>query len=290
MKKFFVTGATGFIGSYLIKKLISLNFEVYSAVRRTNKNTDNKSEIILDLNNLRNIYHIENNYKFDYIIHLGATIDISNAPSKNMYNVNVNATKLLAEMANKMKANFLFTSTAIVHGCNTRHISLDSPIINDTHYAKSKYEAELLLLSIIPSACILRLAGVYGLSSANSLGINNSIKSAVAGNLPNLNNAGDGKRNYIYVSDLVNIIIKAVKKNLKGTHLIASKHSISIKEMLRLTCEEFLPDKKFNTSLNKNKNKSKIEIEDKIVEPSFAIDKENTFKESLLQIRKEAKL
>ena len=68
MKKFFVTGATGFIGSYLIKKLISLNFEVYSAVRRTNKNTDNKSEIILDLNNLRNIYHIENNYKFDYNI------------------------------------------------------------------------------------------------------------------------------------------------------------------------------------------------------------------------------
>ena len=60
--------------------------------------------------------------------------------------------------------------------------------------------------------------------------------------------------------------------------------------MLRLTCEEFLPHKKFNTSLNKNKNKSKIEIEDKIVEPSFAIDKENTFKESLLQIRKEANL
>ena len=41
MKKAIVTGATGFIGKFLIRELISQNIEVISIVRENSKNIEN---------------------------------------------------------------------------------------------------------------------------------------------------------------------------------------------------------------------------------------------------------
>ena len=43
MKKAIVTGATGFIGKFLIRELISQNIEVISIVRENAKNIENIS-------------------------------------------------------------------------------------------------------------------------------------------------------------------------------------------------------------------------------------------------------
>lgn len=69
MKKIIFTGASGLIGSHLIEMLNSLDFKVFSEVRKIN-NQVNKRQIAIDLNNLDNISNIASLLKFDLVVHL----------------------------------------------------------------------------------------------------------------------------------------------------------------------------------------------------------------------------
>ena len=86
MKKIFITGSEGFIGSHLVELLVKKNFKIKALVQYNSfnswgwledldKNTLNKIDIVLgdvrDLNEM--IYHTKNQ---DAIIHLAALIGI----------------------------------------------------------------------------------------------------------------------------------------------------------------------------------------------------------------------
>ncbi len=285
MKKILVTGATGFIGSNLIKKLSKLNFKIYAAKRSpgTKSSFNNVQEIYLNLLDLKNIIKLNQNYKFDLIIHLGADINFDNKNKKKTFTINTLATKQLALLAKKMKAKFIFASTALIYGKDKKNINIKSRVCTDTYYALTKYKAEKILKSILHNVCILRFVGVYGLDYSNHLMLNKSIRDALfKKTAPILKHSLTAKRNYIYVMDVIKIIIRIISSNLSGTYLIASKKNLSIKSMLMNIYKIFLPQKK----LLFIKQKEKVKVEDKIATSNINIGRETKFTSALIQIKK----
>lgn len=239
-KRILITGASGFIGSKLIKSLNEHSeFKVFRGVRALGSN-NSESDVLIDLSDITSILNLVDNYSFTTIVHLAAKVGWGGLTYEEMYTENVLATGALGYVANKMGAKLLFGSAALVHGQTAPQISLDIPVTVDTDYARTKYDAERLLRSILPAVCIFRIGGVFGQNGPSHLGLNRAISGALQGKAPAIYGKGDGLRNYIFVDDLCTQIIEAVRMEASGTYLIAGGETLTIKYMLEAICSEFL--------------------------------------------------
>lgn len=147
-----VTGATGFLGRHLIKKLEEKKISYKALVR--NKEISHKNYIygnLLDKESLEKATHL-----VDIIIHLAAVIDEEN---KNLFRVNLTGTKNLIELAEKEKIKqFIFISSSLVSFENLE---------ND--YIKSKKQAEEILKNSNLNWTILRPTLIYGSGDKKNL-------------------------------------------------------------------------------------------------------------------------
>lgn len=167
MKNIFVTGATGFVGKYLVSKLLEnpnnkiflliRNKKNLSAVDRCKKLFAENSDLIMDriipiegeltepMFNLNHNEFEELASKINTIYHTAATIKF-NLPYKTAHSINVEGTKtciLLAEKAGEHFERFNHISTAYV----SRIMEGKERDFNNT-YEQTKFEAELLFRDI----------------------------------------------------------------------------------------------------------------------------------------------
>lgn len=235
-----ITGASGFIGSKLVKLLNEdPEFKVFRGVRASASN-DSEGDVPIDLSDVTSILNLVDNYSFDVIVHLAAKVGWGGLSYEEMFTENVLASGALGYVANKMGAKLVFGSAALVHGQTAPAISLDLPVTVDTDYARTKHDAEILLRSVLPDVCIFRIGGVFGQDGPSHLGLNRAILLASQGKAPTIYGKGDGLRNYIFIDDLCAMIIEAVRMEASGTYLIAGRETLTIKNMLEAICSEFL--------------------------------------------------
>lgn len=277
-KKVLVTGATGFIGFNLLEHLGGQDMEVYRGVRQLNANSD-EFDVLCDLTDLSSISAISENYNFDVIVHLASAIGWSGLSYEDMFVSNVLATGALGHIACQMGSNFIFASAALVHGKSSDSINDFSQINLDTEYARTKYEAELLLKSILPEACILRIGGVFGHNGPSHLGINRSISEAISGVVPVLYGDGENLRNYIYVDDLTLIISDIVAREVSGTFLIAGQEALSVKSMLQEICDGLLNGRDFV------RENDSAHFQDQVITPSPKLLNGRSFRSAIASIR-----
>ena len=111
-KKIFITGATGFLGSSLVKKFLTMGYDIHALIR---KNSD-KSRLI----NLPNINYIENredyikNFfkknKIDILIHTACNYGRGDENHKEVLNTNINLGVQLIDLCDKFNVP-LFINT-----------------------------------------------------------------------------------------------------------------------------------------------------------------------------------
>jgi dihydroflavonol-4-reductase len=152
--KVLVTGGTGFLGSYIIKLLVEKGYAV-RAIRRSNKlpfyiptNIFDRVEWVdgdmLDVISLQD--SMDN---VDAVIHAAAIVSFVKKDRKEMYRVNVEGTANMVNMAlEKNVKRFIHISSVAALGrmANGGHINEEKKWEENkinTHYAKSKYKAEL---------------------------------------------------------------------------------------------------------------------------------------------------
>ena len=224
-KKILITGASGFIGSTVVDKALSLGYDVWAGIRSSSSKEylqDNRIHFIdlqyADKEKLKAQLHdfANNNGKFDYIVHLAGitkTIDKADFDNINFCQLR-NFTEALIE-TDSVPSLFVFMSTLGVMGIGDETgytpLQVGATPTPNTAYGKSKLKAENYIkeLSDFPYL-ILRPTGVYGPRDKDYLILMRAIKSGVS--------AGAGLKkqllSFIYVEDLADIIFQSINEGI----------------------------------------------------------------------------
>lgn len=180
MTKILITGASGFIGSFMVERALALGMETWAAVRPTSSRkylTDKRIHFInLNLGNEKELYtqlkeHLDTEGRpFDYVIHAAGATKCRRA--EDFFSINAEGTERLAlslRLTEALKADgrFVFISSLSVMG--PAHEKDNQPIaehdlpVPNTAYGASKLQAESLLADVKGlNYVVLRPTGVYG--------------------------------------------------------------------------------------------------------------------------------
>jgi len=170
MKNAFVTGASGFTGSYLCKALLEKNYNVKALVRKnSNREKLEKMDIQFIEGDLADPDSIKGKIKdTDIVFHIAALYR-QEGVSKDMFTkVNLEGTRIMLDesIASGVK-RFVHCSTVGVQGeISNPPASEDAPYKPGDHYQVSKLEGEKLALSYFNQGkidgVVVRPVGIYG--------------------------------------------------------------------------------------------------------------------------------
>jgi nucleoside-diphosphate-sugar epimerase len=239
----FVTGATGFVGEALVKRLTeSTDIHMRLLVRKSHKHLEAQGVMAVQGDLTSNSLPLSGT---DVVIHCAARAHIMNDPSCNpleaFRKVNVEGTLNIArQAADAGVKRFIFISSIKVNGERTAGFSAfsesDEPSPTDP-YAISKMEAETGLLKLSAETgievVIIRPPLVYGPKvKANFYSL---MKLASTG-MPLPFGATHNVRSMVYVGNLVDFITKCIDHPAAANQifLISDGQDLSLTELLGL--------------------------------------------------------
>lgn len=171
--KILITGASGFIGSFIVEEALRRGFETWAAVRKSSSREYLKDERIkfieLNLSSKAQLVEQLRGKDFDYVVHAAGVTKCLN--KQDFHRINTEGTKNLAdaliETGMPLK-RFIFVSSLSIFGAireqqpYTEILDTDTPQPN-TAYGESKLAAEQWLREQADvSWVVLRPTGVYG--------------------------------------------------------------------------------------------------------------------------------
>ena len=237
MGSILVTGASGFIGSFIVEEAVKRNYKVWAGIRSTSSKkylTDPEIHFLeLDFahpDDLRTDLsaHKAEYGKFDYIVHCAGVTKCKD--KKTFDEVNFLQTKtfvdVLAEL-DMIPVQFLYISTLSVFGPVREDdylpITESDPKRPNTAYGASKLKAEQYLQGIpnFPYV-IFRPTGVYGPRERDYFLMAKSIKSHVDFSV------GYRRQDltFVYVKDIVQALFLAIDKDVKQRSYFLSDGSV----------------------------------------------------------------
>ena len=152
--KILITGGTGFLGSYIIKQLVEKNYAV-RAIRRGNKLPTWISKEITDKvewveGDILHVVALQDAMEgVDTVIHSAAIVSFLRKDREQMYQVNVEGTANVVNMAlekNVSRLVHISSVAALGRTAGGGHVNEEKKWEEskvNTHYAKSKFKAEL---------------------------------------------------------------------------------------------------------------------------------------------------
>ena len=223
--KILITGATGFIGSFIVEEALNRGMEVWAAVRGTSSRqyvSDERINFIeLNLDSEEQLRTALAPHKFDYVVHAAGVTKCLNR--NDFFRVNTEGTKHLVNALLSLQMpmkKFVYLSSLSVFGPAREQMPYreitdkDTPVPN-TAYGQSKLAAENFLhqQASLPYV-ILRPTGVYGPRERDYFMMAKSIKSHVdfaVGYQPQI-------ITFVYVDDVVQAVFLALERGPVGGH------------------------------------------------------------------------
>lgn len=241
-KKILITGSNGYIARHIAKKLKKKNFNVYGIGRsKWVKKDYNKWGYLDHINGKLTKKNLSKyNFKFDFIIHCAGSGLVGFSRIVD-FNNNVKSTISLLEYIQKTqnKTKIIFMSSYAIYGNGFKYpVSEKFSTKPSSIYAINKKKAENLLLDFSRKysldLMILRIASLYGDGLKKQLIYDACLK--ISKGLFNFYGTGKEKRDFIHISDLVNIIEYFCLKGFFSTNIIncGSGKGRQIKDVLEL--------------------------------------------------------
>jgi UDP-glucuronate 4-epimerase len=227
-----VTGGAGFIGSHLCEHLLARGDEVTvldnfndfydPALKRANAALLDAARIVEgDIRDLALVGALFGEGRFEAVVHLAAMAGVR--PSLDdplLYqDVNLRGTLvLLEELRARPDTRLVFASSSSVYGGNERVPFRETDDITRpvSPYAATKRGGELLCythhhLYGIPTTC-LRFFTVYGPRQRPEMAIHKFVRHALAGTPIPFFGDGSSRRDYTYVDDIVDGVVRALDR------------------------------------------------------------------------------
>ncbi len=221
-EKLLVTGASGFIGSFIVEEALRRDYDVWAAVRKSSSRqflSDPRIHFIeLDLDSTEHLLQQLKDCSFSYVVHAaGVTKCLDKADFRR---INTLGTQHLVEalLALRMPLRrFVYISSLSIMGAIREEqpyreiLESDTPCPN-TAYGESKLAAEQWLSTQELPYVILRPTGVYGPRERDYFMMAKSIKAhtdfAVGYRQQDIT--------FVYVTDVVQAVFLAMEKGRTG--------------------------------------------------------------------------
>ena len=235
MNKVLVTGSAGFIGSMLSKKLLARGDKVIGIDNHNNyydpkikddrignlKKYKNYIHYKIDITDKNKLSEIFKTYKFQKVVNLAAQAGVRYSIENPLAYIESNIvgfTHILENCRNNKIQHLVYASTSSVYGANTKmpfseHDSVNHPL---SVYAASKISNELMAhaysyLYKLPSTG-LRFFTVYGPWGRPDMALFKFTKAIIEGKTIEVFNNGKHTRDFTYIDDIVNGVIKVLDK------------------------------------------------------------------------------
>lgn len=261
MKRILITGASGFVGGFLVEDALKRGYDVYAGIRQSSDLSylqDSRIKFFkTDLSNKQGlIINIDNIGGFDYVIH---NAGVTKTCKKEQFNfVNFQITKNLVEALIESKylpIKYIQISSLAAYGPGDNKTF--EPVKNSDKpnpvslYGESKLKAERYLnsLSHFPYL-IFRPTAVYGPREKDFYMMYQSINKGIETYI------GKEKQHlsFVYVKDLAQVLLDSLESEIK-------QKSYFVSDLKNYTAQDF------NIQIKKNLNKKTI----KIVVPIFIV-------------------
>ena len=217
--KILITGASGFIGSFIVEEALRRGFETWAAIRKSSSREWLQDERIhfieLNLSSKAQLVEQLKPHQFDYVVHAAGVTKCLN--KQDFHRINTEGTKHLVDAILELQMplkRFVYLSSLSIFGAIKEQQpyeeikETDTPQPN-TEYGKSKLAAEQYLESVgsrVPYI-ILRPTGVYGPREKDYFMMAKSIKQ-------HIDFAVGYKRQditFVYVKDVVQAVFLALE-------------------------------------------------------------------------------
>jgi UDP-glucose 4-epimerase len=242
--KFLITGAAGFIGSHLYKKLIDEGHEVIGIDNFLHpcKNPTIKE---VKYGDIRYYHDIERWVKWaDVVLHLAAQINVDKSISnpQETLDINITGTLNILEAVKKFNKQMVFASSSEVYGTSQdEYMSEEHPLDAQSPYAASKVAGDRLCKSYYDTygtkVAILRNFNTFGtFQGDDSYGgvIAIFTRNALQGTPLVVFGDGEQRRDYMSVQDAISGYQLCYQKALWGKPInIGTGLTISINELAK---------------------------------------------------------
>jgi len=163
--KILTTGGCGFLGQYLNLEL-SKNHEIVTLYHQHKRNCAEYKNFQIDICNYENLKKVFDDFKPNVVVHTASISTPQKAealPTKIVYETNVAATKVIAEVCAQHNSKLIYTSTDLVYaGYRGSYLKEDAKLIPISIYAETKLMGEEKIKSTFDNYIILRTALMFG--------------------------------------------------------------------------------------------------------------------------------
>ncbi|MBT4174744.1 NAD(P)-dependent oxidoreductase [archaeon] len=223
VKKVFVTGGRGFIGSFVIERLVNEGYDVYSF-----------SFEDLDLTDKDKVFEKVRAIKPDCVIHLAGLTNFS-LPYEKLYSVNFGCTKNVLDACD---GKFIFFSSALVYAGNDAPFEESMVGSEPNDYAKTKQLAEKICLE--KGGVVFRLPIVYGPGHSGTRFLSD-LKNAIENDQPFvMQSSGGVTRDFLHMDDLLGAVCLAIESDVKGEVInLGTGEEVSLNEAVEIAKKKF---------------------------------------------------
>lgn len=266
--KFLITGATGLIGSTLVRCLLALNkgIQITCPVRNLNKakatySEDFESICFIECDLVSYLSDLTEKDDFQYIVHCASPTvgKYMTVHPVETYMLAIDSTRAILEYARKRQINIVYISSLEYYGQNFNDKLITEDMqgyVNNTDprssYPLGKRAAEYLCAAYAKqfevNAKVARLTQTFG---AGVLPDDNRVfaqfaRSVIAGTDIILHTKGESAKPYCYTTDVVSAILYILLKGKSGeSYNVANSDTyISIRGMAEFMIERFNPSVK----------------------------------------------
>ena len=246
--KYIVTGGAGFIGSYIVKKLVARGDSV-TVIDNLNtgkeKNLESvRNKIVFLKDSVLNMSLLEKETRnIDGVFHQAALASVQDSFSKRdeYYDVNVKGTENILKLAKKNNFKVVYASSSSVYG-NPEQIPIkESDAKNPINpYAETKLKKEELAIKYSEMGVKvigLRYFNVFGKGQSKEYaGVLKLFLERIRDKLPpKVNGDGTQFRDFVYVEDVVNANILSMDSEIShGFFNVGTNSSITILDLAKI--------------------------------------------------------
>lgn len=250
MNIYIISGANGFLGNNIIRKLQCKDNIEIRAIVVPNHNIESldglKCKIyyasVENYDSLNETFKINENDNV-VVIHCAAKVYIGNKYRQDVFDVNVNGTKNMLEHSLRCNAKFVYISSSSVFVRKNKYEKINENSLIDIRKTKSLYEKTKILGEQLVNkykekglkTLIVYPSSIFGSNDYKDTYVERMIIELSKGHL---NYSIKGSYDFVDVNDVAKAIIKLADNNKFDSKYIISNQEVKVTDLLNICCKK----------------------------------------------------